>query len=819
MADRMTAELLVDSMSLREQISLLSGEDVWSVNAIPRLGIQKLRVTDGPNGARGGGSLFGGVTAACFPVGIALGATWNRALLAKVGGAIADEVKSKSAHVLLGPTINIQRSVTNGRNFECYSEDPELTAALAVSYIRGLQSAGVAATPKHFIGNESEIERTTVSSDIDERTLREIYLRPFEAAIKEAGTWAIMGSYNKINGTYAAENHWLLTEILRNEWGYDGIVMSDWFGSRTTAPTINAGLDLEMPGPTRDRGDTLLNAVDRGEVPVEQVRQLAVNMVQLMERCGAINDASPFKEIADNRPEHQQLIRRAGIEGSVLLKNTGLLPLSTDLKSIAVIGPNAIEAQIMGGGSSMLNPHYSVSPMQGLTNLLGGDAIHYAQGCTNHRWEPLVNQKIRVDYFANRDLSGEVVFTEEVDESQSFILPPVANGLVDQHAFSLRASVDYTATETGDFNIGLHSAGLAKFYVNGELVINVWDHWQKGRTFFEEGCDEVVASYRFEAGKTYTLEMEFATKDTDNLDLAAWRFGLSKPLGDEAIQAAVELAKSAEVAILFVGRSGQWDTEGSDLEGIKLPGRQDELVAAVASANPNTLVVLQTGGPVEMPWVDQVSGILQAWYPGQECGNAIADVLFGKQDPSGRLPQTFPVKLEDNPTYTDDPLVYPGRDGHVLYREGVFIGYRHYQANKIEPLFPFGFGLSYSDYQLENLSCRKVANDYVELKVSVNNIGQRQGQTVVQIYCGEVNSDIERPELELADFEKLELKAGESADLTFHLPLRRFAYFDIKTGMWTVAEGDYRVRASFHAKDPGCEAVINLSAKTLCPSA
>ena len=819
MVDRQTAEQLVDSMSLSEQISLLSGEDVWSVNAIPRLGINKLRVTDGPNGARGGGSLFGGVTAACFPVGIALGATWNRALLAKVGGAIADEVKSKSAHVLLGPTINIQRSVTNGRNFECYSEDPELTAALAVSYIRGLQSSGVAATPKHFIGNESEIERTTVSSDIDERTLREVYLRPFEAAIKEASTWAIMGSYNKINGTYAAENHWLLTEVLRNEWGYDGIVMSDWFGSRTTAPTINAGLDLEMPGPTRDRGDKLLNAVDRGEVTVEQVRQLAVNMVRLMKRCGVLNDTAPFKEVAENRPEHQQLIRQAGSEGTVLLKNSGLLPLSTDLKKLAVIGPNAGVAQIMGGGSSMLNPHYSVSPLNGLESLLGSDAIEHVQGCTNHRWEPLINQTIRVDYFANRDLSGEVVYTEEIDESQSFILPPVANGLVDQHAFSLRASVDFTASESGDYNLGLHSAGLARLFVNGDLLIDVWSDWQKGRTFFEEGCDEVVASYPFEAGQTYSIVMEFATKETDNLDLAAWRFGLSKPLGDAAIQQAVELAKRSEVALVFVGRSGQWDTEGSDLENITLPGRQDELVSAVAQVNPNTLVVLQTGGPVEMPWVDQVSGILQAWYPGQECGNAIADVLFGKQDPSGRLPQTFPVKLEDNPTFTDDPLVYPGLNGRVSYREGAYIGYRHYQAKEIEPLFPFGFGLSYSNYQLDQLSCRKVANGTVEVKVDVKNIGQRQGKTVVQIYVGEADAKIDRPALQLVDFEKLELGVDESASLMFHIPPRRFAYFDTLAGAWVVPEGDYRIRACFHANDPGCETVVTLSGKTLSPSA
>ena len=812
MATTDSAERLVDSMTLSEQVSLLSGDDFWSVNAIPRLGIHSLRVTDGPNGARGGGSLFGGVTAACFPVGIALGATWNRSLLAEVGAAIADEVKSKSAQVLLGPTINIQRSVTNGRNFECYSEDPELTAALAVAYIKGLQNAGIAATPKHFIGNESEIERTTVSSDMDERTLREVYLRPFEAAIKEAGTWAIMSSYNKINGTYAAENHWLLTEILRNEWGYDGIVMSDWFGSRTTAPTINAGLDLEMPGPTRDRGDKLLAAVEQGEVDAKQIRQLATNMVRLMERCGAMGEATPFVEVADNRPEHQQLIRQAGIEGSVLLKNSGLLPLSQALTKIAVIGPNANKPQIMGGGSSMLNPHYSVSPIEGLENLLGPGVVHFEQGCTNHRWEPLVNQTIRIDYFANRHLSGEVVFTEEIDESQSFILPPVANGLVDQHAFSLRASVDYTATESGDFTLGLHSAGLAKLYVNGELVINVWDQWQKGRTFFEEGCDEVVASYRFEAGEIYTLEMEFAVKDTDNLDLAAWRFGLSKPLGDEAIEAAVELAKSAEVAILFVGRSGQWDTEGSDLEGIKLPGRQDELVAAVAQANPNTLVVLQTGGPVEMPWVEQVSGILQAWYPGQECGNTIADVLFGKQDPSGRLPQTFPVKLEDNPTHTEDPSVYPGRDGRVEYREGSLIGYRHYQAKRIEPLFPFGFGLSYSTYQLDNLRATHAENGQIDVQVDVKNIGSRTGQTVVQLYVGDTQRSQDRPDNQLADFAKLALSAGERSTLTFRLPARRFAYFDTASSMWRIEAGDYRIRASFHADDSGQQTVIALPA-------
>ena len=277
---------LVEQMTLAEMVSLLSGQDFWSVPPIPRLGIHSLRVTDGPNGARGGGGLIGGVKSAAFPVGIALGATWNVDLVREVGMALADEVKSKGAHVSLSPTVNIHRSVTNGRNFECYSEDPVLTAQLAGAFIGGLQEQGIAATIKHFAGNESEIERTTMNSVIDERTLREVYLVPFEHAVKVAGTWGIMSSYNRLNGTFASENEWLLTQVLRNEWHYDGIVMSDWFGSHSTAPTVNAGLDLEMPGPTRDRGDKLIAAVEAGEVSLEMVQRRATNMLRLMERTG-----------------------------------------------------------------------------------------------------------------------------------------------------------------------------------------------------------------------------------------------------------------------------------------------------------------------------------------------------------------------------------------------------------------------------------------------------------------------------------------------------------------------------------------------------
>ncbi len=477
-------------------------------------------------------------------------------------------MKSKGAHVSLSPTVNIHRSVTNGRNFECYSEDPVLTAQLAGAFIAGLQEQGIGATIKHFAGNESEIERTSIDSMVDERALREVYLYPFEYAVKIAGTWGIMSSYNKLNGVFASENEWLLGQVLRHEWKYAGVVMSDWFGSHSTAPAINAGLDLEMPGPTRDRGQKLLDAVNAGEVSAATIQLRATNVLRLADRTGAIDDERSGDEHADDRQVHRALIRRAGAEAAVLLKNDGLLPLDpATLGKIAVIGPNAKVAQIMGGGSAQLNPHYAVSPWQGLEAKFGEDRLIFAPGATNQRFEPEAEQR-----------------------------------------------------------------------------------------------------------------------------------------DEETIAAAAAAARSAEVAIVCVGRNGEWDREGADLEDIRLPGRQDELVSAVARANPRTIVVLQTGGPVEMPWRDEVAAILEAWYPGQEAGNAIADVLTGAAEPGGRLPQSFPARWNDNPVHSQDREIYPGLNGRMRYEEGVFIGYRHYDRRGIAPMFPFGFGLSYTSFELTDLA-------------------------------------------------------------------------------------------------------------------
>lgn len=808
-------EELVDQMTLQEQVSILSGSDFWSLPAIERLGIGKLRVTDGPNGARGGGSLIGGVTAAAFPVGIAIGASWDPKLAHDIGSAIADEVKSKGAHVALAPTVNLQRSVTNGRNFECYSEDPELSSALTVGYIKGLQGKGISATLKHFIGNESEIERTTISSEIDERSLREVYLRPFEDAIKKAGTWGIMSSYNKINGTYTAENKWLLSDILRDEWGYDGIVMSDWYGSRTTAPTVNAGLDLEMPGPTRDRGDTLVAAVENGDVSRDTIRERALTILRLMERVGSLDDRRVWTEIADDRPEHRALIRRAGAAGTVLLKNDGLLPLAAPKGKIAVIGPNAKVAQIMGGGSAQLNPHYRVSPWDGLVNRLGMDGLLYAEGVNNHRWEPTLTNDLTVAFFDNEDLSGPPVHQEPLDVSNAFWTEGIADGKVDLSHFSARVTGSYTASEAGPHSFGIHAAALARLYVDGELIVDIWDNWSKGRTFFEEGCDEVTAVRDLAKGQTVSIVMDLRTKPADNLQATGFRFGVSRPLGDSDIAEAARQAAQAETALVFVGRSGEWDTEGSDLENITLPGRQDELVSAVLDANPNTIVVLQTGGPVEMPWINRTKAVLQAWYPGQECGNAIADVLFGDAEPGGRLPQTFPIRWQDNPTQSQDPEVYPGLNGKVRYEEGVFIGYRHYDQQGSATLFPFGHGLSYTRFEMRDFTATATETG-AEISVTLSNIGDRQGSTVVQIYVGDQRASVPRPIRELKAFEKVVLDAGESKVITLTLDDRAFAFYDTSAQCWAVEAGEFTIEVGFSVADI-CHSVTITKADKMVP--
>jgi beta-glucosidase len=799
-------EDILNQMTLEEQVSLLSGADFWTTVPVERLGVPKIKVTDGPNGARGAGSLVAGVKAACFPVAIALGATWNPELIRRMGVALAGQAKSKGASVLLAPTVNIHRSGLNGRNFECYSEDPLLTAELAVAYIQGVQSKGVAATIKHFAGNESEIERQTMSSDIDERSLRELYLPPFEQAVKKAGVMAVMSSYNRLNGTYTSEHPWLLSQVLRQEWGFDGIVMSDWFGSHSTAETVNAGLDLEMPGPSRDRGEKLVQAVRNGDVEADTVREAARRILTLLERVGAFETTPDLTETSLDTPEDRALIRKLGAEGAVLLKNDGILPLAkTSLESIAVIGPNAAEARVMGGGSAQIAAHYTVSPLQGIRNALSNaNSVSHATGCSHNRLIDVFATEMRVDYFKGRALEGNPLHSEKAEKGEFFWFDlPSAD--LDPADFSVRISSRFVPSDNGEHVFGMTNAGLAKLFVDGKLLVDGHDGWQRGENYFGTANDEQRAAIVLEAGRAYEVTVEYCSPaDTsDGIHLTAIRFGVEKPLGDAAIDEAIENAKSSDVALVFVGRDGQWDTEGLDLPDMRLPGRQEELIEKIAAVNANTVVVLQTGGPVEMPWLDKVRAVLQIWYPGQELGNAVADVLFGDEEPGGRLPQTFPKKLSDNSVMTGDPLVYPGKDGHVRYDEGVFVGYRHHDTRKIEPLFPFGFGLGYTSFVWSEAeaSSLEMRPDGIDVSVYVTNNGARKGSDVVQLYVRPLSSSIERPEKELRAFAKIELDAGETGAVRLNITQRDLSFFDVEASAFRSEAGDYELVIAASATD------------------
>jgi beta-glucosidase len=814
---------LLDAMTLAEKVALLAGASMWTTTPVERLGIPAMKVSDGPNGARGAGGFVGGaMTSACFPVGIALAATWNPDLVHRIGGALADEARSKGAHMLLGPTVNIHRSPLNGRNFECYSEDPYLSARMAVAYIDGLQEKNVGATVKHYVCNDSEFERNTISSDVDERTIREIYLPPFQAAVEEAHTWGVMSAYNKINGIYADEHKELLVDVLKGEWGFDGIVMSDWFGTKSTVEAANDGLDLEMPGPPSWRGERLLGAAKSGLVRPEAIDGAARRMLRVLMRAGAFEHPEPVPERAEDRPEHRALIREAAAEGIVLLKNTGdILPLQLDrIASIALTGPNAKTPVIMGGGSAQVNAHYAVTPYDGIAAVAGEQAeLRYEIGCTNHKMMPRLDTRLlesggepgfTLDYFNGSDWSDAPVHQGRGGAEQVW-LGEIAPG-VEGGVWGVRMTGTFTADENGDHNFSLVSAGLSRLFVDDQMVIDNWDAQTRGDTYFGTGSTEVHAAIPMRAGQTYNLRVEYNSEGASLL--AALRLGYLPPMGADSIDRAVGLAEQADVALVFVGTNGDWETEGVDRADMELPGDQATLIEEVAAANPRTVVVLQTGSPVRMPWLDKVAAVVQAWFPGQECGNAIADVLFGAVPASGKLPQTFPVRLEDNPAF----LNYPGDNGHVRYGEGIFVGYRYYEKKKIAPLFPFGFGLSYTTFDYYNARASADAitpDENVTISVDITNTGQRAGMETVQCYVRDVSARVMRPHKELKAFRKVALEPGATATVSWELDRTAWAFWDDGKHAWAVEAGDFEILIGASSADIRATVPVRVSGSTL----
>ena len=555
-------DTLLNALTLEEKVSLLAGASTWSTAAIERLGIPAIKVSDGPNGARGGGSLAGGsITSACFPVGIALASTWNPELIEQIGQALGEEAQTKGAQMLLAPTVNMHRSPLSGRNFECYSEDPYLTARIAVAYISGLQRQNVGATVKHFVCNDSEFERNTISSEVDERTLREIYLPPFQAAVQEAKTWGVMSAYNRINGVFAGENATTLLTILKQEWGFDGIVMSDWFGTKSTIDSINNGLDLEMPGPPIFRdGPQVLEGLQKGTIKSDAVDEAVRRVLRIVLRSGAFEHPTAQEEQAIDRLEHRALIRTTAAESMVLLKNEGnILPLNKEkLKTIAIIGPNAKTAQIMGGGSAEVNAHYAITPYAGIASHVGESVtLGYEIGCTNHKMLPRLDasllttggddkdaHKFTIDYYNTPDLSGEIVYQTTTNTANQIWMGSIAPG-VEGADFSARLIGTLTAQESGMHMFGITSAGLSRLFVNGQEVLDNWTKQTQGDTFFGMGSNEVTARIEMTAGQSYELAVEYSSLNA--MMLRGFRLGYLPPVAENAIEQAAALAARSDV--------------------------------------------------------------------------------------------------------------------------------------------------------------------------------------------------------------------------------------------------------------------------------
>jgi len=714
--------------------------------------------------------------------------------------------------VLLAPTLNIHRSPLAGRNFECFSEDPYLSARMAVAYIRGVQSRGIGATVKHYVCNDSEFQRRSISSEVGERALREIYLAPFKAAVQEAGTWALMAAYNKVNGTFASENPYTLRTILREEWGFDGVVMSDWFGTKSTVPAANGGLDLEMPGPSRWRDEELLQAVEQGEVDEATIDEHIRRLLRLFVKVGVFEQRDEVPEKSIDRPEHRILAREAAAEGIVLLKNEGnILPLRREtLKSLAIIGPNAKTARIMGGGSAAVVPHYAVTPLEGIVVRAGANVtIGYELGCTNHKLLPLLDVNLlspgneetahglTVEYFNNSDLSGESAWTTLNRSTELFWLGELPAAVYTRR-FSVRCSARFTPEEPGPYTFGLVSAGYSRLYIDGQEVIDNWTQQTPGEMYFGFGTSEVTATIDLVAGRNYAITVEYSKGQMALL--AAVRLGCLPPIPTDALERAVKLAAVSDVALVFAGLSSEWESEGFDRHDMELVGEQDALIEKVAAANKNTIVILNTGAPVAMNWLEKVAAVVQAWYPGQECGHAIADVLFGGTTPSGKLPVTFPARLEDNPAYIN----YPGENGRVYYGEGLFVGYRYYEKKKIAPLFPFGFGLSYTTFSYSELrlSAQEIGpDDTLQVSVDVTNIGQYMGKEVVQLYIQDVTASLQRPNKELKAFAKVQLEPGECETVTLTLARDALAYYDDLRRAWVAEAGEFEVLVGSSSQD------------------
>ncbi|WP_370109852.1 beta-glucosidase [Streptacidiphilus sp. MAP12-33] len=798
-------EAALGKLDLTAKVALLAGADMWSLPANEDIGLGRLVMSDGPAGVRGE-NWTPDDPSVSVPSPTALAATWSLELTYRTGQLLAQEARRKGAHVVLAPTVNLHRSPRGGRHFEAYSEDPLLTGELGAAFVSGVQSGGVGTTPKHFVANDSETDRFTVDVHLDERTLRELYLAPFEAIVRKASPWGLMSAYNKVNGTFMTEHQRLNNEVLRGEWGFDGMLVSDWTGARDTVRDALAGLDVAMPGPVTVYGEHLVRAVREGLVPEETVDELARRVLRLAARVGIL-DGAPAAVPATELPapiDGEALAREVAAAGMVLLSNDGVLPLALadgSVGSVALIGQAAQEARIGGGGSAQVFPTRVVSPLDGLrTALPQGTALAYAVGADpNEHLRPLaVATKAR---FLGRD--GAELGAVTLPDGAARWIGRLPAGL----SFAGLAAVEVTGTLRPE-RAGTHRVGIRGV---GRFVLTAGDAVLFDDVVLPAGEDPAAAFlnppeqvFELELDGTAPVELKLRHVLPEHtgfagFGLVSFLLGHGEPVGtdDELLEEAVAVAAAADVAVVVVATTEEVESEGVDRGSLALPGRQDELVARVAAVNPRTVVVVNAGAPVLMPWRDDVAAVLLGWFPGQEAGAALADVLTGAREPGGRLPTTWPATEADVPVWDVEPV-----DGALAYGEGLFVGYRAWQRRGgAAPAYWFGHGLGYTQWSYEGLDVRVLpapAGDdpyatVAEAVVRLRNTGARAGREVVQLYLSPDGSDATRPGAALGGFASVTAEPGERAEARIPLPRRAFQTWG--DSGWTDRAGSYRIQA------------------------
>jgi beta-glucosidase len=828
-------DALVRSLTIEERAQLTSGIDTWHAAGVDSIGLGAMLTLDGPNGVRGV-TFPKGSSATCTPCGTALGATWDVDLVAEVAARIGSEAKRAGVHYMLGPVLNIVRSPLAGRDFECYSEDPLLIAKLGVAYVAGMQSQGVAACPKHYVANDSEFHRTTVNCIVDERTLREVYLLPFEAVAK-AGAWSMMAAYNRLNGVHCSSNAALIAGVLREEWGWDGVLVSDWHATHDTVADSTAGLDLEMPGPPLHFGPALAAAVRRGEVDEETLNGAALHVLSLATRVGALPadetvagqvartartrpvDTDPLAPVHLSDADAAALVRRAAADAFVLLANDGVLPLAAEsLRKVAIVGPNAGTPCTQGGGAAHISAPYAISPLEGLRAAIprAVEIVHEPGPGINLFLPPLTRMDLTdldgqpgltIEFYRGQEPVGQPVARYGVQSSEVRLFGDLPAGLA-QNDFAVRISAWLTPKVTGSHEVAIRGSGGRRLLVDGIPAADEWD--APGGVDIPTAvfaAKEKGGTFEFEAGKRVLISAE-AHSNTDSPRLLA--IGCVSREGGDLLDAAVAAAASADVAIVVVGTDENWESEGRDRKTVTLPGRQDELVERVAAVNRRTIVVVNSGCPMDLPWADKVAAVVYAWLPGQEFGNALADVLLGVVEPGGRLPVTLARRGEDFPAFDTTPSA----DEKLVYSEGVNVGYRGFDVAGVEPRFAFGHGLGYTTFEYESLSLTAdglAEGEPLELRVKVRNTGKRPGKEVIQVYVSPQGAPVPRPPRELKDFAVVRLEPGEAAEVSLALEDRALAFWDAKRHKWRVEPGRYEVQVGHSSRDIRLRSTFDLA--------